>query len=282
MAIYYANSDENDSDVVILGIPFDSTTSFKPGSRFGPNAIRQAAEGLESYSIVLEKDIMNKKICDVGDISQYSNPEFMISEVYNKVKSFLSKDKFVIGLGGEHTVTYGIVKAYKEKFKNLAVIQFDAHADLRDDYKFEKFSHACVMNLIGKYIGFKNIYQFGIRSAEKEEYKIRKKTNFYPFHKYNSKDIIRIINESEELKNKEIYITIDIDVIDPSFAPGTGTPEPGGFIPIDFFEILYNLKKLNVVGFDIVEINPMTEISGITSLLGAKILREGILSFVKK
>jgi len=281
MAIYYAKAGE-EADVFILGIPFDSTTSFKPGARFGPDAIRQATEGMETYSIVLEKDISNIKICDVGNISYYSNPKFMIEETYRKIKNIIKNDKFVIGLGGEHTVTYPLVKAYKEKYKNLAVIQFDAHADLRENYEFEKFSHACVMNLIGKEIGFKNLYQFGIRSVESEEYEAAKNTNFYPLHKYNSKDIIKILNKTKELKNKEIYVTIDIDVLDPSCAPGTGTPEPSGLTTREFFEILYNLRKFNVVGFDLVEVNPMVDMSGITAITGAKILREGILCFVKK
>ncbi|MFN3527791.1 MAG: agmatinase [Candidatus Altarchaeaceae archaeon] len=278
--LYYANADKDNADVFILGIPFDSTTTFNPGSRFGPDAIRQVTDVLESYSMILDKDIIDIKVCDLGNISHYSNPKFMINETYNKVKEILNKNKFIVCLGGEHTITYPVVKAYKEKFENLAVIQFDAHSDLRENFEFEKFSHACVMNLIGKEIGFENLYQFGIRSMDKEELKFAKKTNFYPLHKYKSKDIIKILNNLN-LKEKEIYLTIDIDVLDPSCAPGTGTPEPCGLTTNEFFEIFYELRKFNIVGMDIVEINPMIDISGITAITGAKILREGILSFVK-
>lgn len=288
MSIYYAKANKNNASVFILGVPFDSTTSFKPGTSFGPDTIRSATGGLESYNIVLKKDITNIKVCDLGNISHYSNPKFMIDETYNKVKEIFhnknnkEQNKFIVGLGGEHTITYPIVKAYKEKFKNLIVMQFDAHADLRENYEFEKFSHACVMNLIGEEIGFNNLYQFGIRSMDKEELKFAKKTNFYPLHKYKTRDIIKILNKSEELNDKEIYITIDIDVLDPSYCPGTGTPEPCGLTTTEFFEILYTLRKFNVVGMDIVEINPMVDISGITAITGAKILMDGILCFCGK
>jgi len=257
-------------------MPFDSTTTFKPGTRFGPKAIRDASYNLEFYSVSLERNINNVKIFDAGDISFYTNPQHAISEIYEKTKEFANK--FIVGLGGEHTVTYGIVKALKEIKKDIAVIQFDAHADLREEYGFEKFSHACVMNLIGNEIGFENLYQFGIRSADEEEMKFAKKTNFYPLHKYDFSQIIEILDELYIDKN--VYLTIDIDIIDPAYAPGVGTPEPGGITSAEMFKILYALKKFNIIGFDVVEVNPMIDTSGITSVLAAKIVREGILNFV--
>jgi len=272
----FANSEKEDADVCLFGIPFDSTTTFKPGTRFGPKAIRDASYNLEFYSVSLERNINNVKIFDAGDTNFYTNPQHAISEIYEKTKEF--SNKFIVGLGGEHTVTYGIVKALKEIKKDIAVIQFDAHADLREEYEFEKFSHACVMNLIGNEIGFENLYQFGIRSADEEEMKFAKKTNFYPLHKYDVSQIIEILDEL--YIDKDVYLTIDIDIIDPAYAPGVGTPEPGGITSAEMFKILYALKKFNIIGFDVVEVNPMIDTSGITSVLAAKIVREGILNFV--
>jgi len=274
----FANSEKDDADVSIFGMPFDSTTSFKPGTRFGPRAIRDASYNLEFYSMALERNISDIKIFDAGDTDFYTNPQLAISEISNKTKDLLRANKFIVGVGGEHTVSYGIVQAMKEIYKDVAVIQFDAHADLREEYDFEKFSHACVMNLIGSNIGFENIYQFGIRSADEEELKFAEKANFFPLHKYGVPEILEILDELNI--DKKVYVTIDIDVLDPAFAPGVGTPEPGGITSDEIFKILYALKKFDVAGFDVVEVNPMTDISGITAMLAAKLIREGILNFV--
>ncbi len=273
----FASSEKEDADVCIFGMPFDSTTSFKPGTRLGPRAIRDASYNLEFYSMALERNIRDIKIFDAGDTGFYTNPQHAISEISEQTRELLKSDKFIVGLGGEHTVSYGIAHAMKEIYKDVAVIQFDAHADLRTVYDFEKFSHACVMNLIGNDIGFENIYQFGIRSGEEEELKFAEKTNFFPLHKYDTAQILEILDELNI--NKKVYLTIDIDVLDPAFAPGVGTPEPGGITAIDMFKILNSLKKFDIVGFDVVEVNPMVDISGITAMLAAKIIREGILNF---
>ncbi|OQX20410.1 MAG: agmatinase [Candidatus Altiarchaeales archaeon A3] len=274
----FANSEKEDADVCIFGMPFDSTTSFKPGTRFGPNAIRDASYNLEFYSMALERNIGDIKIFDAGNIGFHTKPQDAISEISKRTNDLLKNDKFIVGLGGEHTVSYGIAHAMKEIYKDIAVIHFDAHADLRTEYDSEKFSHACVMNLIGSEIGFENIYQFGIRSGEEEELKFAEKTNFYPLHKYDTTQILEILDDLNI--SKRTYLTIDIDVLDPAFAPGVGTPEPGGITSNDMFKILNSLKKFDVVGFDVVEVNPMIDVSGITAMAAAKIVREGILNFI--
>lgn len=278
----FANSEKEDADVCILGMPFDSTTCFKPGTRFGPGAIRDAFCNLEFYSMALERNIGDIKIFDAGNINFHTNPQNVTSEIYIGIKDLLKtnndNNKFIVGLGGEHTVSYGIVKAMKEIYKDIAIIHFDAHADLRTEYNSEKFSHACVMNLIGGEVGFENIYQFGIRSCDEEELKVAKKTNFYPLHKYEVDKILEILDELSI--QKKVYLTIDIDVLDPAFAPGVGTPEPGGISSTDMFKILNSLKNFEIVGFDVVEVNPMVDMNGITAMAAAKIIREGILNFV--
>ncbi|NCN65472.1 MAG: agmatinase [Candidatus Altiarchaeum hamiconexum] len=275
----FANSEKEDADACIFGMPFDSTTSFKPGTRLGPRAIRDASYNLEFYSMALERSIGDIKIFDAGDTRFYTNPQHVISEISERIRELSKSDKFIVGLGGEHTVSYGIVKALKEIYKDVAVIQFDAHADLRTKYGFEKFSHACVMNLIGNDIGFENIYQFGIRSSDEEEQKFAEKTNFFPLHKYDTPQILEILDELNI--DKKVYLTIDIDVLDPAYAPGVGTPEPGGITSNDMFKILDSLKNFDIVGFDVVEVNPMIDVSGITAMTATKIIREGILSFVE-
>lgn len=277
----FANSEKKDADVYILGMPFDSTISFKPGTRFGPDAIRDASYNLEFYSMTLERNISDIKIFDAGNTRFHTNSHDTISEISQHVRDLLKTDdgnnKFMVGLGGEHSVSYGIVKVMKEIYKNIAVIQFDAHADLRSEYCSENFSHACVMNLIGNDIGFENIYQFGIRSIDEEELKFAEKTNFYPLHKYDVDEILEILDELSI--QKKIYLTIDIDVLDPAFTPGVGTPEPGGISSRDMFKILNSLKNFEIVGLDVVEVNPMVDMSGITAMAAAKIVREGILNF---
>lgn len=276
--LLFANSEKESSEVCVFGMPFDSTTSFKPGARFGPNAIRDASYNIESYSMALERNIEDIKIFDAGNIGFHTRPQDAISEISEWTRTLLNEGKFIVGLGGEHTVSYGVVHAIKKIYKDIAVIDFDAHADLRARYDHENFSHACVMHLIGSEIGFENLYQFGIRSGEEEELKCAENTNFFPLHKYDVDQILEILDELNI--NKKVYLTIDIDVLDPAFAPGVGAPEPGGISSSAFFKILNSLKNFDIVGFDIVEVNPMVDMSGITAMTAAKIIREGILNFV--
>ncbi|NLB87722.1 MAG: agmatinase, partial [Syntrophomonadaceae bacterium] len=187
----------------------------------------------------------------------------------------LEMGKKVFAIGGEHLVSLPLIKAYQAKYPDLVVIQMDAHADLREDYLGEKLSHASVMKHVVEIIGAKNLYQLGIRSGTKDEMEYAKEhTNMY-LNELNS----AIKEVKQKIGNKPVYITLDIDVLDPAFAPGTGTPEAGGFTSRELIEVILELGELNVVGFDIVEISPPYEKGDLTSILGAKILREALLRY---
>jgi len=259
----------SEGKISIFGIPFDSTTCFRPGARFGPDGVRFFSENLEDYSPELDKSLEDVAFKDVGNVEVPTTPEGMIKAV----ESFMESIEIPVMIGGEHSVTYPVVKSLVERYGSLTVVQFDAHADLRDEYTGTKFSHACVMRRILE-LGC-HLIQVGIRSGTREEFELMKNTDRITFLK-TPKELPVVLGKV----NTPIYFTIDIDFFDPAFAPGTGTPEPGGFSPLEFFEAIYKLPPaLNIVGFDVVEISPPLDPSGITQMLGAKILRELILSF---
>lgn len=266
----------DDADLVIVGVPMDYTVSFRPGSRFGPQQIRTVSYGLEEYSVYLDKDLGDKRYYDLGDINLPCGNVVHSLEIIEKVAKRILKDKkFPIMIGGEHLVTYPIVKAVYELHQDLVVVHFDAHADLRTDYLGESNSHATVMRKVAEMIGPKNVYQFGIRSGTKDEFVYaRENTNIY---------IERVLEPLREvialLGDRPVYVTLDIDVVDPAFAPGTGTPEPGGCTSRDILTAIHELGRANVVGFDLVEVSPQSDLSERTALLAAKIIREAILLF---
>ncbi|SMO63313.1 agmatinase [Balnearium lithotrophicum] len=254
--------------VQILGIPYDSTTCFRPGTRFAPDGIRFFSDNLEEYSLPLGKSLEEVEFCDLGNLYPSTAPEKMVDEVYEAVR----KMEIPVILGGEHSITFPVLRALSERYENLTVVHFDAHADLRDDYSGTKYSHACVMRRVLE-LGVQ-IVQLGVRSATREEAELRmENTN------------IKVVETFEELKSlvskieMPVYFSIDIDFFDPAFAPGTGTPEPPGFSPVEFFNFIYKLPDVNVVGFDVVEVSPPYDPSGTTQMLAAKIVRELILKF---
>ncbi len=268
------NKNYEEADIVLLGLPFDGTTSFRPGTRFAPDAIRKSSVGLESYSPYLDKDLSETIVCDTGDLElPFGDTNFALSTISQTALKMLSEDKKIFSVGGEHLVTLPIVEAYKKKFTELVVIQLDAHADLRRDYLGVRLSHACVIRLILQTVSGDQIYQFGIRSGEKEEFAFGKKTtHFFPFNLNNFKtEIDKISNDAP------IYLTVDLDILDPSIFCGTGTPEPGG---ISFDELISNLHYLNgknLVGADVVELAPDYDSSGVSSITAAKVVREILL-----
>jgi len=269
----YANTVKEEADIHILGVPFDTTTSFRPGSRFAPNSIREGSWSLENYSLEQGKNISDLKICDLGNLFLSNNAEKSL----NKITAAVDELNFPVIVGGEHTVTLGVIKSLKKKYNNISVFHLDAHADLRREFWEEKISHATVMYYVGKEIGYENLYQFGIRSVGEDEIENTKKTNFYPLYKYNPE---KIIHEIEQINIKNpVYVSIDIDVLDSAFAPGTGNPEPCGISVRDLLNIIYKLSKFNVIGFDLVEVNPLLDSSNNTSITAAKIISEAILSF---
>jgi agmatinase len=271
-----AGDSYEEANIAIVGFPMDFTVSFRPGTRMGPRQIRSVSEGIEEYSYYQDKDLVNASYYDCGDVRlPFGNVQESLERIYQVAKQLIKDDKFPVSLGGEHLVTYPVLKAFGEKYQDLVVIQFDAHADLREDYLGEPHSHATVMSKACQLFGGKNIYQLGIRSGTREEFQFAKEnTNLY--FEQVLEPIEGIV---QAVKNRPVYITIDIDVVDPAFAPGTGTPEAGGCSSKELIHAMLGLKNLNVVGFDVVEVSPIFDVGDCTSLLAAKLVREAMLAF---
>lgn len=277
---YLAAKDSyRDAKLVLTGIPMDLTSSFRAGSRQGPQAVRSASEGLEEFSPYLNLDLADCPFYDGGDLLlPFGNLEECFERIEQLSNQLLQDDKLPVFLGGEHLITLPVVKSMLGFYPELVVLHFDAHADLRNDYLGEIYSHATVMRRVCNLIGPGNVYQFGIRSGTKDEFAYGKSnTNFYPFQV-----LPRLKSTLPFLKGHPLYVTVDIDIVDPSYAPGTGTPEPGGILPQELFRIFELLQGFHVVGCDFVELAPVYDQSGITSLLMAKIVREGLLAFSQR
>lgn len=258
-----------DADCVMVGLPYDGTCSFKPGTRFAPQEIRTASIGLETYSPVFGRDMEEIKFYDAGDLDfPFGNRERALSMIEKTAQEVYSAGKKWLGIGGEHLVTLPAVKACYEKYPDLAVIQFDAHADLRADYLGEELSHSTVIRRISEFIKPKNIIQYGVRSGTKDEFEWMQdnKTLFS-----SRKDLE---NRISTLKDQPVYLTIDLDVLDPSIFPGTGTPEPGGMNYNKLLNKLVLLEGLNIVGADVVELSPHYDMSGVSTITAAKVIRE--------
>lgn len=271
MGFYFANSDLKSAEVLILGIGYDKTSSYLSGSRFAPNLIREGAENIETYSLYQKRDLNEIKICDLGNfIFQNERPEEFIKEVKNLIKDYLSKEKKMVIIGGEHTITYPIVMAFKEYYENLAVIIFDAHSDLRDEFLGERYCHATISKRILELVGQENLYQFGIRSLTKEC--IEKNKNLYLLK--IEEPLKKIISS---LKNKKIYLSLDFDVLDMGILPAVQTPVPGGISFLELISSFSLLKNLEIVGADLVEFSPILNNPFIYASLCAEILREVIL-----
>ncbi|MBQ8787111.1 MAG: agmatinase [Oscillospiraceae bacterium] len=258
---------------VIFGAPFDSTTSYRPGTRFGSKAIRSESFGIETYSPYQDKDLLDYAIFDAGDPELcIGNVDTALAQIEELTAEILADGKRPFMLGGEHSVTLGAVTAVYNKYKDLYIIQFDAHADLRDDYLGVKKSHACVMRRCWEMVGDGHIYQFGIRSGEREEFRFAAEHT-----KMNKFDLDGIEKAVEDLQGKNVYLTIDMDVMDPSIFPGTGTPEAGGVQFMELLEAVLKLKGLNIVGADINELSPQYDPSGVSTAVACKLLREILL-----
>jgi agmatinase len=267
-----------EADAVILGIPMDYTVSFRPGTRMGPQSIRNVSSGIEEYSVYLDRDLSDYAYCDLGDLAlPFGNVEKSLKVIETAARQVVKDGKFPIFLGGEHLVTFPLIKPFVDKYPELRVVHFDAHADLRTDYSGEYNSHATVIRKVSEMLGPKRVYQFGIRSGIKEEFVFAKEHN----HLVVEEVLEPLKAVIPHLKGKPVYVTLDIDVVDPAFAPGTGTQEAGGCTSREIIKAIHALGELNVVGFDLVEVSPVMDASERTALLAAKIVREAILSFVK-
>lgn len=276
-AIFMGSSEEYDiCKHVIVGAPMDFTVSFRPGSRNGPQAIRMVSTGLEEYSFYQDRDLADYNYYDLGDvIVPFGNVTESMKRIELTTEELLDHGKFPIFLGGEHLVTLPIIKAMAKKHSDLVVFHFDAHADLRYDYLGEKESHATVMHYVSKLLGNGNIYQFGIRSGTRDEFEYAKEHT----HMFVDQILEPLSQVIAKWEDRPVYISIDIDVVDPAYAPGTGTPEPGGCSSKEIIQAIQLMRKLPVVGIDIVEVLPMVDQSQRTALLAAKLVREAILAF---
>ena len=267
------------ASVVLYGAPFDSTTSFRPGARFGPSAMRHESFGLETYSPYQDKDLMDIRVFDSGDLELcFGSSEMALSDIQKRAEEILKEEKFPLLLGGEHLVTLGAVRAVAAKYRDLHIIHFDAHADLRDDYLGAKLSHACVLRRCHEIVGDGHIHQFCIRSGEREEFQFASRhTDFHPFTFDGLKETVR------ELKEKQVpvYFTIDLDCMDPSVFPGTGTPEAGGVSFLELLKAIRTVSEANVVGADVNELAPMLDVSGVSTATACKVLRELLLAIAK-
>ena len=263
----------DESDAVIFGAPFDSTTSYRPGTRFGCSAIRHESFGIETYSPYLDRDLADVKVFDSGDIELcFGSPEAALEDIEKRTAQILSDNKLPVMLGGEHLVTLGAVRAAARKYDDLHIIQFDAHADLRDDYLGQKLSHACVMRRCYELVGERHIHQFGIRSGERTEFEFA--AAHTDMHRLGFKGLDETISA---LGGKKVYLTIDLDVLDPSELPGTGTPEAGGASFLQLHDALNDLSCLDIIGADINELSPHYDPSGRSTALACKLLRELLL-----
>ncbi|MCI9626926.1 MAG: agmatinase [Clostridia bacterium] len=267
-----------DSSIVLFGAPFDSTTSYRPGTRFASSAIRNESFGLETYSPYLNRDLTEIQVYDGGDLElPFGSPQQALEDIETYTKKVLRDGKLPLMIGGEHLVTLGAVRAVSAAYPDLHILHFDAHADLRDEYLGVMLSHATVMHRCWELVGNGRIFQFGIRSGDKSEFV------WGAEHVSTCKFTFDTLEETiQELKDKPIYVTVDLDVLDPSVFPGTGTPEAGG---VSFEELRRAIeligKHCNVVAADMNELSPIYDQSGASTAVACKILREMLLSLHK-
>ncbi len=257
--------------IVLFGAPFDCTATFRPGARFGPQAIRDASQVLETYSPLQDADLEDIPFEDKGDIElPFGDPQPALAVIQDTVEKILAEKKIPFILGGEHLVTLGAIKALAPLHPGLKIIQLDAHTDLRDHYLGQKFSHSTVIKRIADIIGIESIRQIGIRSGTKEEFALSKKLMSTPA------EIIAWAKDSP------CYVTCDLDILDPSVFPGTGTPEPGGYSFNQLIEALVEMiSSLHVVGLDVVELAPQIDPSGASAVVAAKVVRECLIALGK-
>ena len=276
-----SHPDFEESQVVLYGMPMDWTVSYRPGSRFGPARIREVSVGLEEYSAYLDRELEDIKYYDAGDIPlPFGNPQKSIDIIEEFVDQVLAAGKFPLGMGGEHLVSWPVMKAVFKKYPDLAIIHFDAHTDLREEYEGEPLSHSTPIRKIAEHIGPNNVYSFGIRSGMKEEFEWAKQNGMH-ISKFEVLEPLKEILPS--LAGRPVYVTIDIDVLDPAHAPGTGTVDCGGITSKELLASIHAIARseVNVVGGDLVEVAPIYDPSEQTANTASKLIREMLLGWVK-
>ena len=263
-----------EAQAVIFGAPFDSTTSFRPGTRFGAKAMRGDSFGIETYSPYQDLDLEEYNVCDLGDLElPFGNSPRVLEQIYDTAKQILSDGKLPFMLGGEHLASLAPIKAALEQYPDLCVLHFDAHTDLREDYLGETLSHATVMRRVWDLIGDGRLFQFGIRSGERKEFYWAKEHTFLQKSNFD-----RLEEAIAMLHGKPVYFSIDLDVLDPSVFPGTGTPEAGGVTFLQLLDAIVKAGKLNIVGMDVMELCPVYDHSGMSTAVACKTARELLLS----
>ncbi len=272
------DSEYEAAEIVLFGAGFDGTTSFRPGTRFAPSAIRNDSFGIETYSPYQDKDMLDYNYFDSGDLElPFGDTEQVLKAIEERANTVLNDGKLPFMIGGEHLVTLGAVRAVSKKYKNFHIVHFDAHADLRDDYLGQKLSHACVLRRCHEIVGDGKIHQFGIRSGDRDEFIFAGEHT--EMHKFRLDGLEETV---ERLKGERVYLTVDLDVLDPSVFPGTGTPEAGG---VSFNELRNALElvctRLNIIGCDVNELSPQYDQSGVSTAVACKIIREILLSLSK-
>ena len=280
MSFIGADSTFEDSRIVIFGAPYDSTTSFRPGTRFGPAAVRSESFGIETYSPYQDRDLeTDVAVHDAGDLElPFGAPDRALAMIEAKADEILSADKIPFLLGGEHLVSLGAVRAAVKKYPDLHIIHFDAHADLREDYLGVRLSHACVMRRCHDLLGDGRIWQFGIRSGTRDEFAFMREG-----HVTTEPFSVNTLASLSFPEGTPVYLTVDLDVLDPSEFPGTGTQEAGGLRFTELLSALTEiLRRFNVVALDNVELSPGLDASGRSTALACKILREQLLSLARR
>lgn len=269
------DSDYEEAGVVLFGAPFDSTTSYRPGTRFGSAAIRRESYGLESFSPYQERDLLDCRIFDSGDIElPFGNPTRALSMIEERAATILQDGKLPFLTGGEHLVTLGAFSAVYDRYPDVHILHFDAHADLRQEYLGSELSHACVLRRCWEKTGDGKIHQFGIRSGDRDEFLWGK--DHVETHRFTLDTLEETV---ARLGDVPVYLTVDLDVLDPSVFPGTGTPEPGG-VSFDDLRRAVTLvcSRAHVVGCDVNELSPPYDPSGISTAAACKIVREMLLA----
>ena len=273
------DSSFEEANLLLFGAPFDSTTSFRPGARFGSSAMRHESFGLETYSPYQDKDLTDCRIFDSGDLELcFGSAELALRDIEARAEEILSAGKLPLLIGGEHLVTLGSFRAVHKRYPDVHIIHFDAHADLRDDYLGAQLSHACVIRRCHDLVGDGRIHQFCIRSGEREEFRFaRAHTQLNPFNFDGLEELTRWLSHT----GTPVYFTIDLDCLDPSVFPGTGTPEAGGVTFPQLLEAIQMVAQTNVVGADVNELAPMLDPSGVSTATACKVLRELLLALSK-
>lgn len=259
--------------IALFGAPFDGTASFRPGTRFGPSAIRSESFGIETYSPYCDRDLAEVPVFDAGDLElPFGNPAEVLHKVEERAEELLADGKVPVLLGGEHLVSLGALRAIVRRYPDVCILHLDAHADLRDQYLGESLSHACVIRRAWELVGDGRIFQFGIRSGEREEFAFAAEhTRLRRF------DLAGWSETLQMLGNRPAYFTLDLDVLDPSAFPGTGTPEAGGLRFQELMEAVLTLHRLHLVGCDLVELSPHYDLSGTSTATACKLTREILL-----